>query len=109
MKGYPKHLNTKADYEYVMVNFPTEQWLPDFQKLLDSYQQWVTTGTVESEEAGVTDDTHRVISEQSEDNSTTTYYQQELQQNPTAKIFRLGYTVSEVEDIISSATNSEQA
>ena len=40
MKGYPQHLNTKADYMYVRANFPREQWLPDFQALLDSTHDW---------------------------------------------------------------------
>lgn len=103
MQGYPKHLNSKADYLYVKDNFPKEQWEKDFQKLLDSRKDWVTTGTVASVEAGVTDATHRVIPEYEENGTEpTSYAQQELQDIPTAKIFRLGFTVEEVEGYIAS-------
>lgn len=101
MKGYPKHLNTKDDYLYVKDNFPREQWVNDFQKLLDSRKDWITTGTVASVEAGVTDATHRVIPEYAENSAEpTSYAQQELQEIPTAKIFKLGFTVEEVQNII---------
>ena len=31
MRGYPKYLSTKADYEYVREHFSKEQWQADFQ------------------------------------------------------------------------------
>lgn len=100
MKGYPKTLNTKADYLYVKDNFPKEMWERDFQDLLASQKDWITTGTVSSIEGGVTDATHQVIEEVSEDGSTVTYLQQELQDIPTAKIFSLGFTPEEVQSIL---------
>ena len=32
MRGYPKHLNTRADYEYVRTHFPKEMWKEDFEE-----------------------------------------------------------------------------
>ena len=40
MIGYPKHLNTKADYEYVRSNFPKEIWENDFRALLETTHDW---------------------------------------------------------------------
>ena len=47
MRGYPKNLNTKKDYEYVRANFPAEEWKPDWQKLLDTMKDchWVIVST----------------------------------------------------------------
>ena len=98
MKGFPKHLNTKADYEYIKANFDRELWLPEYQKLLESYKDWFFIKELESEEEGITDDTHKVVV--SEQDDKTTYSQYELQENPNAKLFRIGYTVSEVEQIV---------
>lgn len=99
MIGYPKHLNTREDYLYVKENFPREQWEGDFQALLDSYKDWFFAGTLESAEAGVNDDTHMVVDEVHED-GTTSWSQYELKENPAAKIFRLGFTVEEVEGLL---------
>ena len=41
MVGYPNFLNTKEDYIYVHDNFQKEQWLPDFQALLDTMKDWL--------------------------------------------------------------------
>ena len=36
MNGYPSHLNTREDYDYVVANFPKELYVQDFQNLLDA-------------------------------------------------------------------------
>lgn len=106
MKGFPKTLNTKADYEYARSNFALSEWLPLFEGLLSSRFVWLPTGEVASVEAGVTDITHKVVEEipsGSEDSSEEKKFTQyELVENPAAKIFRLGYTVSEVEEIVTA-------
>lgn len=95
MKGYPKTLNTKEDYEYVKENFPAEQWKPDYQKLLDSMNDWVPTGKLDSEDDGIVDDTHK-ITEENSGSEKKTYVQWEMQEIPTCKLNRLGFTVEEV-------------
>lgn len=100
MKGYPSSLNTKEDYLYVRANFPREQWLPDFQHLLDSRKDWFFVSHLPDKESGVTDDTHKVVESQDMDSDTVTYDQYELRDNPTAKIYRLGFTVEEVEELM---------
>ena len=52
MKGFPKHLNTKADYEYIRRAFPESQWKPCWQALLDSAYDWFTVFELESKEIG---------------------------------------------------------
>lgn len=104
MRGYPKNLNSKEDYEFVRANFPAEQWLPDWQNLLESRFVWLPTGPVESEEAGIVDDTHKVVASETEEGKTE-YTQYELSENRRAKIFRIGFTVEEVEQAIASAAS----
>ena len=37
MKGVPKYLNTKEDYDYVKANFPREVWEKFYRELLDKF------------------------------------------------------------------------
>lgn len=99
MVGYPKFLNTKEDYEYVRANFPREQWEPDFKALLNERYEWFNLGEIEDE--GVTDDTHKVV-EDKRDDETVVRYQYEYKENENARIYRLGYTVEEVEAILNA-------
>jgi len=110
MVGYPKHLNSRADYDYVRQNFPAEQWLPSYKSLLTNTEEWFFTKNLNSKAEGIEDDTHKIIV-----NTTTaaegeeaveTYAQYELRVNENAKIFRMGFTVQEVEAIIAAAENN---
>ena len=100
MVGYPKFLNTKEDYEFVRANFPKEQWESDFKALLNERYEWFNLGEIEGE--GVTDDTHKVV-EDKRDDETVVRYQYEYKENENARIYRLGYTVEEVEAILAGA------
>lgn len=99
MVGYPKFLNTKEDYEFVRANFPKEEWESDFKALLNERYEWFNLGEIEGE--GVTDDTHKVV-EDKQDDGTITRYQYEYKENENARIYRLGYTVEEVESILNA-------
>jgi hypothetical protein len=99
MRGFPKHLNTKADYEYVRTKFSEEQWGPAWQALQDSRFVWETTGIVALEKDGKTDDTHRTIAAQDEDGKAE-FHQQELTEDKNARLFRLGFTVEDVEKVL---------
>jgi hypothetical protein len=94
MKGYPKHLNTKQDYEYVRKNFPKRKWEKDFQALLESEKAWQVTKSLSKEENDVEDKTHKVI--EAED----TRVQMELKVNKNSKMKRLKYTNEEVNEIL---------
>lgn len=105
MRGYPKHLNTKADYEFVKNDPYCKQFAADLkaeqQRLLDSRLVWETTKELAKEADGTTDATHRVIAETDEEGNTK-YIQQAKIEDPKAKMFRLGLTKIELESSLSA-------
>ena len=100
MQGFPKHLNTKKDYDNCLSEYPNET-KEQLQRLLRDRLAWVTTGVVESG-AGITDDTHKVIEQNvgAGDDAKTEKNQMEYIEDSNAEIFRLGFTVAEVEAIL---------
>jgi len=98
MRGIPKHLNTKFDYEYIK-NQNLSGWKQQYQALLDTRQNWFKTGDLSPDDAGITDSTHRVRTEKNLD-GVTIKYQQVLQEDPNCKLFRLGFTQAEVESAL---------
>lgn len=98
MKGYPKHLNSKTDYLYVKDHFPKEKWQPDFQALLDNRMQWLNAGPV-ALESGITDATHEVRTLE-RDGKAPEYYQYEYKEDSNCQLFRLGFTVQEIQDFL---------
>ena len=119
MKGYPKHLNSKADYYFVKDNFPREMWLKDWQKLIDTKKAWFMGDEVDAGK-GIEDDTHRVIAmtdskatqelidsaktdeEKAKIEPVVKYYQQELKVNPMCDMLTLGFTEDEVKTAIAA-------
>lgn len=99
MHGFPKHLNSKVDYEYVRVNFPKEKWLPFFEELLNKQKVWFYTKTLAEGEVGITDDTHKVVENEDMD-KTIIRYQYEFIVDENSQMIKLGYTKEEIEDII---------
>lgn len=99
MRGNPKHLNSKFDYEYVKEHCEVSYWLPRWKGLLEGRYAWVPQGEIESEEAGITDDNHRVeVSTMTDENGEekTTYTQLAREINPYSQFERLGFTEEEV-------------
>lgn len=104
MRGFPKNLNTKFDYEFVLANFTDTaegkaKVKQEFQKLLDSVKGWFFVKDLPSAEAGIEDETHKVVVSKNE-NDEDTFTQYELRDNPTCKLFKLGFTVAEVQAIV---------
>jgi hypothetical protein len=101
MRGFPKYLNTKTDYEYVKATFPPEQWRPRFQALLDERFAWLPVGPLADGQPGVEDETHRVLVNPAETGQNVPVrVQEEYREDPNATIFRLGFTVEEVTQIL---------
>jgi len=100
MRGFPKHLNTRADYEYVKANFPPEQWRPWFQRLLDERFSWLPVGSLAEGEQGVEDETHRVVEHVDGSGQVVERIQEHWVDDPNATIFRMGFTVEEVENLL---------
>lgn len=113
MRGFPKYsdISTKYDVDNLKGTFPKET-----KKFLETIRDdrfiWVTTGTLEHKEDGIVDETHRVIEiyEDIPDNEieeklnkvVVGYAQQELQEDSNARVFRMGYTLEEIEILIES-------
>lgn len=100
MKGFPKHLNSKKDYLYIKAHFDRELWLPEFKKLLDSRFDWFFDKDLESKDEGIEDATHKIVETSDTETQTIKYAQYEWKENETAKIFRIGFTVAEVEELM---------
>lgn len=92
MKGMPKHLNTKEDYLYVKDNYNKEYWQPLFKNLLDTRYDWFAI----SKEEYIDDDKHKIVKDEQEDRED--YF--EYRENENAPIYRLGFTVDEVEEMV---------
>ena len=104
MRGFPKNLNTKFDYEYVIENFTdtpenTARVKKELQDLIDSVKGWFFVKNLSSPAQGIEDATHKVVTNKDE-NDQETYAQYELKDNPTCKLFQLGFTVAEVQALI---------
>ena len=93
MRGFPKHLNSKQDYLNCLEKFPAET-KTELKRLLDNRFVWVTIAVLDAEQEGMTDTTHRVVGEEDE------RLQQVLIENDRAELFRLGFTVKEVEGLL---------
>ena len=91
MRGLPKNLNTKEDYLYLKDNYDKEYWLQAFQNLLDTRYSWFAI----DEKDYIEDDKHKKVYNEQED--TYEYFVHKLNKN--AKLYQLGFTVKEVQEI----------
>lgn len=99
MHGFPKHLNSKFDFEYVRENFSREKWAPLFEELLSEQKVWVCTGTLVETETGIEDATHKIVESEAMD-KTIVRYQYDYVADENCRMIRLGYTVEEINDIL---------
>ena len=95
MRGFPKTISTKTDVQNLFQLYPdeTREYL---QKLLDTRFIWQSTGKIAEGMAGVQNTTRRIMRTESG------LEQFELVEDENAKIFRLGFTVSEVEEMLTN-------
>lgn len=96
MKGFPKFINSKQDVINLLPEYPSEtkQFL---QGLLDSKDNWFFVADI-AENEGINDATHKVVENTKDD--VTTYAKYELKEDEKAYIFKLGFTVDEVKELI---------
>lgn len=100
MKGFPKNLNTREDYEYVRANFTAEEWKPEWQALLDTMSDYFFVKTLEEGEEAPEGDGYKV--QESEQDGVTTRSLYQLQENPACKLLRLGFTKAEVKEALAA-------
>ena len=109
MRGFPKNLNTKEDYEYILANFVDTadnkaKVIAEFEALTDSVKGWFFDKNLPNKDAGINDELHKVVenTDMGDKDAAPTYAQYVLRDNQKAKIFDLGYTVNEVKAIIAN-------
>ncbi len=96
MRGFPKHLNTKADYSYVLNNFSEEQCRPDIEKLLSTRKAYLPVKELGVDDAGQVSETMRVDENERSDGSIERI-QMQLKDDHSSKLLRLGFAKGEFE------------
>lgn len=103
MRGFPTSFATKQDYLNSLSMYP-EQTKTELRRLLSDRFVWEKTKELKSESAGVTNDTHRVLETTETDEKTrevkSVFIQLEKKEDENAALFRLGFTVKEVQNLI---------
>ena len=100
MNGFPKTVNNKHDITHLMGEFEAET-KAYLQTVLNNKDQWLMTSKLEADDAGITDDTHKVEELKDEDDVVTERYQYEFMEDPNGELYRLGYgSVNEIQEIL---------
>ena len=100
MRGFPKVLNSRQDYENIVSDFGyTEKVKRAYQGLLNTAEKYEFDKELaaESDRTGPTPK-YKVMTQEEE--GTEKIVQFKLVDNPNGKIFRLGFTVDEVQEVI---------
>ena len=107
--SHPERLDTKADYLFVKDFFSKGEYEKDYQLLLDDSEHWVETQELATPDDGITDEKHKVDTRIDIDQDKKKYYQMEKQINPDCKLFKLGFTIEEVDVVIKEIEAKEKA
>ena len=100
MRGFPKVLNSKKDYENVINDFGyTSKVKRAYQGLLNTAKKYKFDKELaaESDRTGPEPE-YKVMTQEEE--GTETIVQYKLVDNPNGKIFKLGFTIDEVQEVI---------
>ena len=100
MRGFPKVLNSRQDYENVINDFGyTVKVKRAYQGLLNTAKKYEFDKELaaESDRTGPEPE-YKVMTQEEE--GTEKIVQFKLVDNPNGKIFRLGFTVNEVQEVI---------
>jgi len=103
MRNYPKHLNSRADYEYVRAHFPYKMWAKDYKRLIADEYRWFPIGQYDTADGLTVDATHKVDESKTGtgDDAKTVYLYSEYRADENCKMYRLGYTREEIEKYLS--------
>ena len=89
-------LNTKQDYlNYLTIN--PQKAKEELQQLLDLRFTWANVQVLLSKDGVIEDETHRIIENDGE------YLYQKSIEDVNGKLFRIGFSVEEVEDLINES------
>jgi len=98
MVNYPKSFGTKEDVLNCIELYP-ERIKAYLQVLLSEVKQWILVKKLEEGEVGIEDELHKII-EIKEDEAVKERYQYEFKEFEGCELFRLGFSVEEVEKIL---------
>lgn len=93
MRGFPRTITTKNDIQNLLQLYPDET-REVLRQLLDTRFVWRSTGAITEGAAGIQDAVRRVMRTESG------LEQFELVEDENAKIFRMGFSVAEVEEML---------
>ena len=82
MRGFPKYINNRNDLDNCAAEYPQET-IAFLRDILDFKDVWISTGLLADGDAGLTDDTHKVIESKNMDDVVTQHYQYELMEDPS--------------------------
>lgn len=101
MRGFPKVLNSREDYDNIVEDFGyTKEVKRAYQGLLNTAKHYVFDRELGAdEEPDGPEPEYKVLEEGQEDGSTLRT-QYKLVENPDGRIFKLGFTVEEVQGVI---------
>jgi len=99
MKGFPNYFATAFDVNVgLSMDKPRTQEI--LKKWISAHEGWYIEKPLQSPDDGITDDTHRVITEEpDEDGGEKEYYQEVYGPLPGNKIHRLGLTIGEAKEL----------
>lgn len=95
MRGFPRTITTKNDIQNLLQLYPDET-REVLRQLLDTRFVWRSTGAITEGAAGIQDAVRRVMRTESG------LEQFELVEDENAKIFRMGFSVAEVEEMLTN-------
>lgn len=108
MRGFPKMLSSKEDYYNIKKLFPN-QWREHWQALLDTMMGWYPVKELKSPEDAIQDAHHKVLEMDDYtvpvadgEEPAKKYVLYEERENPECKLYRLGFTVEEVEKALAA-------
>jgi len=102
MRGFPKHLNTDDDVQACLQIYPkqTKQYL---DALYQNRFVVKELKVLSDKEAGVVDDLHEVVLREAP-NGTVERVQLQKVEDPSARIYQLGMTKTQVEALVGQQT-----
>ena len=113
MRGNPKTLNSKYDYEYVKKHCDVSYWLPRWENLLATRYTWLPGDMLDKKEDGIEDETHKIetYTNEVDGQEVTTYQQINYVEDQASDFVRFGFTLEEVNAAIAEGKkliNDEQ-
>lgn len=102
MKGLPKWFNSKQDFLNCLADPELKEGAKaKLRELLDARMAWLNKGVLADDDAGVTDDTHKVVEQEAQDGSEKPVrLQYAFEKDPKARLFALGFTVKEAQKLL---------